>query len=154
MKDFFRYNKKKNKSAGLWSNIKDSFGLYFWIIVSLLHIYILYVEGPIFLSLPLGIIYFLVISLMLYFTYLDYKNRSKYLVITEEKIMWKTGLMKPKEELLMNKVASFTILEDTIRINQKESKVIILEKSFIRSTKKKKELEKVLKKINKDNQFV
>lgn len=155
MKDLFRYNKKKKKPTGLWSNIKDFFGLYFWLIVSVLHIYIFYAEGSIFLSFTLGIIYFIIIiSILLLLTFFEYKNRSKYLVITEEKIMWKKGLMKPDEELLLERVESFTILEDTIRINQKEGKVIVLEKSNIRSTKKKKELERVLRKINKDNQFV
>jgi len=154
MKDLFRYNKPKKRKNEPWKDFAYLLLGFFFLFFSYdlftvdrgLHLVTAVICGFLCLTMAIFIIMISISTISLYY--------SKYLHITEEKIMWKNGLMKPNEELLLEKVESFTILEDTIRINQKEGKLIIFDKSNIRSTKKKKELERVLRKINKDNQFV
>ena len=91
-----------------------------------------------------GILWFSVGLIGLIFFGNSIRIEGKYLLIDDEKLIWKSGIFQKKNEILLETIERAKIEESSITLFLEDRTQFEIDKTKIISTKKKKELDRLI----------
>lgn len=91
-----------------------------------------------------GILWFILGLVGLLFYIVTLRIEGKYLLIDDKKLIWKPGIFQKKNEILLDIIERAEIGESVITLFIEDRTQVKIDKTKIISTKKKKELDRVV----------